>query len=133
MRERVLGATASRGVDVVLDSVGRTTQEVSLAVLAPFGHLVHYGDASGPPLAIDPDRLYDRSLKISAFTLDVNDQPERWAEVRRDLLRWVEEGSLRLTVSAVFPLAAAAEAHRLLESRQAVGKIVLSVDADLAG
>lgn len=127
LRERVLGATGGRGVDVVLDSVGLATQEVSLAVLAPFGHLVHYGDASGPPQPVDPDRLYERSLKISAYTLNVDHQPERWAEVRRDLLRRVEEGSLRLTVSAVFPLAAAAEAHRLMESRQAVGKIVLRV------
>ena len=127
LRERVLGKTGGLGVDVVLDSVGRATQEVSLAVLSPFGHLVHYGDASGPPQPVDPDRLYERSLKISAYTLDVNQQPERWAAVRRDLLRRVEEGSLRLTVSAVFPLAAAAEAHRLMESRQSVGKIVLSV------
>jgi NADPH2:quinone reductase len=128
LRERVLGATGGRGVDVVLDSVGRATQEVSLAVLAPFGHLVFYGDASGPPQPIDPDRLYDRSLKVSAFTLDVNHQPERWTVIRRDLLRRVEEGSLRLTVSAVLPLATATEAHRLLESRQSVGKIVLRVD-----
>jgi NADPH:quinone reductase len=128
LRERVLEATGGRGVDVVLDSVGRATQEVSLAVLAPFGHLVFYGDASGPPQPIDPDRLYERSLKVSAFTLDVDHQPERWREIRRDLLRRVEEGSLRLTISAVLPLASAAEAHRLLESRQSVGKIVLSVD-----
>lgn len=127
LRERVLAATGGRGVDVVLDSVGRATQEVSFAVLAPFGHLVFYGDASGPPQPIDPDRLYDRSLKVGAFALDVDRQPERWTVVRRDLLRRVEEGSLRLTVSAVLPLAAAAEAHRLLESRQSVGKIVLSV------
>lgn len=128
LRERVLGATGGRGVDVVLDSVGRATQEVSLAVLAPFGQLVFYGDASGPPQPIDPDLLYERSLKVGAFSLDVDRQPERWTVIRGDLLRRVEEGSLRLTVSAVLPLAAAAEAHRLLESRQSIGKIVLRVD-----
>lgn len=128
LADRIRKATEGRGVDWVLDSVGRATQEVSLAVLAPFGQLVFYGDASGPPLPIDPDRLYERSLKISAFMLNVDHRPELWAAARQELLRWVEEGSLRLNVSAVFPLAEAAAAHRLLESRQAVGKVLLSVD-----
>jgi NADPH2:quinone reductase len=127
--DRMLRATGGEGVDVVLDSVGRATQEVSLAVLAPFGHLVNYGDASGPPPPIDPDRLYERSLKISSYTLNVDYRPERWAAIRKDLLRSVEEGRLRLNVSTVLPLAAAAEAHRLIESRQSVGKIVLGVSS----
>src|SRR5215213_6309208 len=59
--ERVLSATDGRGVDVVLDSEGRATQELSLAALAPYGHLVHCGDASGPPLPVDPDRLYEKN------------------------------------------------------------------------
>jgi NADPH:quinone reductase len=125
--QRVLDATGGRGVDVVLDSVGRATQEASLAMLAPFGHLVFFGDASGPPLPVDPDRLYERSLKMSAFTLNVDYQPELWTAARQDLLRWAEDGSLRLTVSTVLPLQEAAKAHELLESRQSVGKIVLKV------
>ncbi|HWN41719.1 MAG TPA: zinc-binding dehydrogenase [Thermoanaerobaculia bacterium] len=44
-------------------------------------------------------------------------------------MRWVEEGSLRLIVSAILPLADAAESHRRLESRQSFGKIVLDADA----
>ncbi|HVR95656.1 MAG TPA: quinone oxidoreductase [Thermoanaerobaculia bacterium] len=127
--QRVLAATGGRGVDVVLDSVGRATQEVSLASLAPYGVLVFFGDASGPPLPIDPDRLYGRCLQIGAFGLDLDYQPETWAAARQDLIRWVEEGALRLIISSVLPLAEAAEAHRLLESRQSVGKILLNVDA----
>lgn len=125
--DRVLQTTGGEGVDVVLDSIGRATQEVSLAMLAPFGHLVNYGDASGPPPPIDPDRLYERSLKVSSYTLNVDYRPERWVEIRKELLRWVEEGQLRLNISTILPLARAAEAHRLLESRQSVGKIVLDV------
>lgn len=127
LARRVLDATDGRGVDVVLDSVGRATQDVGLEVLARFGLLLFYGDASGPPLPIDPDRLYERSLKIGSFTLDVNHRPELWKEARQELLRWVEDGSLRLTISAVLPLADAAEAHRRLESRQSFGKILLDV------
>lgn len=125
LARRVLDATGGRGVDVVLDSVGRATQDVSLEALARFGLLLFYGDASGPPLPIDPDRLYERSLKIGSYTLDVNHRPELWTAARQELLRWVEDGSLRLNVSAVLPLAEAAEAHRRLESRASVGKILL--------
>jgi NADPH:quinone reductase len=127
LARRVLDLTEGRGVDVVLDSVGRATQDVGLEVLARFGLLLFYGDASGPPLPIDPDRLYERSLKIGSFTLDVNHRPELWKAARQELLRWVDEGTLRLTISAVLPLAGAAEAHRRLESRQSFGKIVLDI------
>lgn len=126
--QRVLDATGGQGVDVVLDSVGKDTQDLSLAALAPYGHLVCYGDASGAPPPIDPDRLYERSLKVSAFTLRPDFRPEAWRTARQELLRQVEDGSLRLTISRVLPLAEAAEAHRLLESRQAVGKLLLAVD-----
>jgi NADPH2:quinone reductase len=126
--DRVLAATGGRGVDVVLDSVGQATQELSLAALAQYGHLVCYGDASGFPPPIDPDRLYDRSLKVSAFGLRLDIHPEIWRAARRELLRQVEDGTLRLTISRVLPLAEAAEAHRLLESRQVVGKLLLAAD-----
>jgi NADPH:quinone reductase len=124
--QRVLAATGGRGVDIVLDSVGRATQGASLASLAPYGHLVHFGEASGPPRAISPDDLYERCLKVSAFGLNLQYEPEKWNAARRDLLRSVEDGALRLTISRVLPLAEAAEAHRLLEGRGVVGKMLLS-------
>ena len=123
--QRVLAATRGRGVDVVLDSIGLATQQASLACLAPYGHLVHYGEASGPALPVDLEWLYYRCLKVSAFGLYLDDE-ESLAAARRDLMRRLEEGSLRLTVSRVLPLEEAAEAHRLLESRQVVGKVLLS-------
>lgn len=55
----------------------------------------------------------------------MNHRPELWKTARQELLRWVEDGSLRLTISAVLPLEEAAEAHRRLESRQSFGKILL--------
>ena len=126
--DRVLAATDRQGVDVVLDSVGKATQELSLAALAHYGHLVCYGDASGFPPPIDPDRLYDRSLKVSAFGLRQDVRPETWSAARQDLLRQAEAGKLHLTISRVLPLGEAAEAHRLLESRQVVGKLLLATD-----
>lgn len=126
--QRILAATDGEGVDVVLDSVGLPTQEVSLAALAPYGHLVHYGEAGGAPLPVSPDQLYERCLKISAFGLRMEVRPEAWRAARLELLQAVEDGSLRLTIARVLPLAQAAEAHRLLESRQVVGKLLLATD-----
>jgi NADPH2:quinone reductase len=68
--DRVRALTDGRGVDVVLDSIGLPTQAASMAMLAPFGELVHFGDAGGFPAPINPDDLYARSIKISAFGLD---------------------------------------------------------------
>ena len=122
--ERVAAATGGRGVDRVFDSVGKATQIQSLAVLAPYGELIYFGEASGPPDPVDPDLLYSRCLKVGAFGLYIDD-PATWAIARRNLLAWVEAGELRITISQRFPLAEAAEAHRLLEGRATTGKMVL--------
>lgn len=120
----VRAANGGHGVDAVFDSVGRATQADSLAVLAPYGHLVFFGESSGSPAAIHPDELYDRSLKVSSFWL-ATDPPECWARARRELQHWVLEGKLRVTLGQTFPLAEAAEAHRRLEQRQTQGKLLL--------
>lgn len=123
--ERVAAATGGRGVDRVFDSVGKATQVQSLAMLAPHGELIFFGDASGPPAPIDPDHLYGRSLKIGAFGLNVDRDPAAWVIARRRLLEWIEAGELTISISRRFPLAEAAEAHRLLEGRATIGKVVL--------
>ena len=124
--ERVRALTDGHGVDVVFDSIGLPTQAASLAMLAPFGELVHFGDAGGFPAPIDPDDLYARSLKISAFGLDERHDPLATAQVRRDLIAWAADGSLRFLIGRTLPLVEAAEAHRLIESRGTIGKIVLT-------
>jgi NADPH:quinone reductase len=122
--ELVRAATEGRGVDAVFDSVGRATQAESLAVLALYGHLVFFGEASGSPAPVHPDELYPRNLRISSFWLAA-DQPDRWDTARRELQEWVVAGRLRVTVRQAFPLADAAEAHRRLELRQTQGKLIL--------
>ena len=122
--ELVLGANDGRGVDAVFDSVGKATQADSLAALAPYGHLVFFGEASGSPTAIHPDELYGRSLKISSWWL-ATDPPERWVEARNDLQHRVLEGRLRVTLGQTFPLAEASEAHRRMEERRTHGKVLL--------
>jgi NADPH2:quinone reductase len=123
--ERILEATAGHGLDRVFDSVGKATQVQSLAMLAPYGELIFFGDASGPPAPVDPDHLYGRSLKVGAFGLNVDRDPQAWIEPRRHLLEWIESGDLKVSISRRFPLAEAAEAHRLLEGRATIGKVIL--------
>ncbi len=118
------GATSGAGVNVVFDSIGLTTQQQSLAILAPYGRLVHFGEASGAPESISPAVLYARSLSVAAFGLEVGETPA-WATARTSLLSWVASGALRLSVSTTLPLARASEAHRRLETRQTVGKVIL--------
>jgi len=124
--ERVRALTDGRGVDVVLDSVGLPTQSASLGMLAPFGELVHFGDSGGCPAPVDPDDLYGRSLKISAFGLDESHDPIAAARARHELVEWAADGSLRFVIGGTFPLAEAAEAHRRIESRGTIGKLILT-------
>lgn len=123
--QAALALTAGRGVDVVFDSVGRATQAVSFAVLAPHGLLLYYGDASGMPAPIDVDSLYARSLQVGAFGLDIERDAEATAAARRDLVAALAAGELRVSVQKSFPLAGAAAAHAAMESRRTTGKIVL--------
>jgi len=120
----IRGYTDGRGVDAVFDSVGRATQAESLAVLALYGHLVFFGEASGSPAPIHPDELYPRNLRVSSFWLAA-DPPERWTTARRELQELVLAGRLRVTVGQSFALADAAEAHRRLEQRETHGKLIL--------
>ena len=117
-------ANGGRGVDAVFDSVGRATQADSLACLNLYGHLVFFGESSGSPTPIHPDELYGLNLRVSSFWLAA-DPPERWETARRELQEWVVSGQLRVTLGQIFPLAQAADAHRMLEQRQTQGKLIL--------
>ncbi len=123
--ERVFALTQGRGVDVVIDSVGKDTQSQSVGMLAPFGRLVFFGEASGAPQPVVVERLYPRSLSVGAFMVDPALSPSLFAQARDRLVEGVVNGSLQLTVAPPIPLSQAAEAHRMLESRSVVGKVVL--------
>src|SRR5215469_5025385 len=67
--EEAMRLTDGHGVDLILDAVGKPTFEKGLSCLAPFGHLVLYGRAGGPPDRLDPIRLFAKSLKVSGFAV----------------------------------------------------------------
>ena len=118
--------TDGRGADLILDAVGKPTFGPGLKALAPFGHLMVYGRAGGPPDPLNVLRLFERSTKVSGFALPVvfgmPDVMRKGIEASFALMR---EKKLRLMIGKSFPLAQAADAHRLLQSRQSVGKLVL--------
>jgi NADPH2:quinone reductase len=119
--------TDGAGVDVVYDSVGQATFEKSLDSLAPLGSLVIFGQSSGPVPPFDTAVLNAKgslSLMRPSLTHNVSNH----ADVARragDLFNWIMAGRLNVTVGNSFPLSEAARTHRMLESRQSCGKILL--------
>ena len=119
--------TGGAGVEVVYDSVGRTTFDGGLAVLAPRGTMVLFGASSGPVPPVDPQRLNQGgSLFLTRPTLGhyVAGRDELLAR-SEELLGWVGAGAVRLRMEHEYPLAEAAEAHRALEGRRTTGKVLL--------
>ena len=119
--------TKGAGVQVVYDSVGRTTFAKGLDCLAPRGMMVLYGQSSGPIEPVDPQILHQKgSLFLTRPTI------AHYVASRAELLErasavlgWVADGSLKVYIGREFPLAAAAEAHTELEARRTTGKVLL--------
>jgi NADPH2:quinone reductase len=119
--------TGQGGVDVVYDSVGRTTFAKGLNCLAPRGMMVLYGQSSGPVDPLDPQVLNQKgSLFLTRPSL-VHYVASRAELLERAsaVLGWVADGTLKVRIGREFPLAAAAEAHRELEGRRTTGKLLL--------
>ena len=125
--DEVLRLTDGRGVDLILDAVGKPTFAEGLRCLAPLGHLILYGRAGGSPEPLDVSGLSAKSQKVSGFMLPTVTRgfPDKTRESAERCFALMREGRLRLHVGKTFPLAQAAEAHRYLESRQSTGKLLL--------
>jgi NADPH:quinone reductase len=121
--------TDGHGVDVVYDSVGKTTFDKSLKSLRPRGMLVLFGQSSGPVPPFDPSILNARgSLFLTRPSLAhyvATREELLWRA--GDVLNGVKSGGITLRIDKTYPLAAAADAHRDLESRRTAGKLLLSV------
>ncbi|MGH9588178.1 MAG: quinone oxidoreductase family protein [Acidobacteriaceae bacterium] len=122
--------TEDRGVDVVYDSVGKTTFEQSLRCLRPRGLLALYGGSSG---AVPPFDLIGLSQMGSLFI--TRPSLKHYVLTRKELewragevLRGVEAGTLKVRVQHSYPLAEAAQAHRDLEGRKTAGKLLLETE-----
>lgn len=125
----VMRLTGGRGVDVVYDSVGKTTFDKSLKLIRLRGMMALVGQSSGPVAPLDPSILNQRgSLFLTRPSLG------HYLATRDELL-WragevlslVESGELKVQISGRYPLSDAAQAHRDLESRKTTGKLLLGV------
>ena len=124
--EEIKKATDGEGLQAVYDAVGETTFEKSISCLGRRGHMVLYGQASGPPPLIDPRRLGNGSLFLTRPGLaDYTSTRDELEQRAGDVLNWVKSGDLKLRVEHVFPLSEAPEAHSQLASRATTGKILL--------
>jgi NADPH2:quinone reductase len=121
--------TDGRGVDVVYDSVGKTTFEKSLNSLRPRGMMALFGQSSGPVPPFDPNILNGKgSLFLTRPSLGhYTSTREELLWRAGDVLRWIDDGKLKIHIGKVYPLADAADAHRDLEARRTTGKLVLAV------
>ena len=118
--------TDGQGVDVVYDSVAKTTFDKSLNCLRPRGYLALFGQSSGPVPPFDLSRLSRGSLFITRPGLGHHaaDREELMGRAG-DLFEWIASGTLKLRIDRTFPLQDAAAAHRALEGRQTTGKVLL--------
>ena len=119
--------TNGKGVDVVYDSVGKTTFDKGLNILRPRGMMVLYGGSSGAVPAFDPIVLTQKgSLFLTRPSLG-NYIATREELVARSgaVLGMITSGTLRLRIEHTYPLAEAQRAHRELENRKTTGKLLL--------
>jgi len=120
--------TNGHGAQLIIDGVAKSTFAGDLEAVAMFGHIVIFGAASGPADPISPNALMARSVTVSGGSLFHYAATREDVQRRsREVLRGMKEGWLKLRIDHVIPLAEAEKAHRLLEGRQTVGKIVLKV------
>ena len=119
--------TGGLGLQVVYDSVGKTTFEKGLNCLTRRGMMVLYGQSSGPIGSFDPQVLSQKgSLFLTRPTI-AHYIATRAELVTRagEVLSWLKSGTLKVRIEHEFSLAEAAEAHRALEARKTTGKLLL--------
>jgi NADPH2:quinone reductase len=121
--------TGGRGVDVVYDSVGKTTFDKSLSCIRPRGMMVLFGQSSGPVPPFDPASLNPRgSLFLTRPNLAHHVATRDELEWRAgDILNLVKSGALTVRIAGRYPLADAARAHRDLEARKTLGKYLITM------
>jgi NADPH:quinone reductase len=128
--KQVEQATEGKGVDIILDVAGGQTLIESIPLLAPSGRLISYGVMSGNLPALPPESLMDLMLGMkrlegfSILTL-MQQHSDLIVQGRQALYSYVEQGKVRPRITQTFALKETIAAHRQLESRSTVGKIVL--------
>jgi NADPH:quinone reductase len=128
--DAVRDATGGKGVDLILDIMGGSYVNRNLAALAVDGRLVQIGLMGGESASIDLRRVLGRRLTLTGSLLrprSVDEKGQIAAALAREVWPLLEAGTVKPIVYRTFPLDDAAAAHRLMESSEHVGKIVLTM------
>lgn len=126
---RVKELTDGKGVDAVMDSVGKDTFDGSMNCIKPFGMMICFGSSSGKVPPLDINVLAAKgSLKITRQTLfnHIADH-ETCQQMAQHLFAKVESGAVKIRIDQRFPLEQVADAHRALESRSTTGQTILTL------
>jgi NADPH:quinone reductase len=119
--------TGGKGVEVIYDSVGKTTFAKSLNCLKPRGYMVLYGQSSGPVEPMNPQILNQKgSLFLTRPTLGhyvLTRDELLWRS--GELFSWMASGDLKVRIDRTFALSQAASAHTYMEDRNTKGKVLL--------
>jgi NADPH2:quinone reductase len=120
-------AAAPTGVDLLLDAVGGATLTSGIDLLAPLGRAVVYGAASGELISLPIRSLFGLKTVVGFSLLAWRAaRPAQAREEMTEVAQYLSDGRLRTHVQATLPLTEAAEAHRLLEDRSTIGRILLT-------
>jgi len=119
-------AAAPGGVDLALDAVGGTVLTSTIDLLAPLGRAVAYGAASGELISV-PIRSLFGLKNVAGFSMLAwrAARPEQARAEMNEVAQYLRDGRLRADIRASLPLTEAAEAHRLLEDRSTIGRVLL--------
>jgi NADPH2:quinone reductase len=123
--DAVRAATAGRGVDLVVDSVGGRILAGSVQCLVYRGRLISVGSAGRDPQPFDISTLGKGNHSLTGVFLGAEITNPRTRKMIADRIADVASGALEVLVDRTYPLAEAADAHAYIESRQAVGRVVL--------
>jgi len=126
--EETMKLTNGKGVNVIYDSVGKTTFLKGFDCLAKRGHLVSCGNASGKADPLDILLLSKGSYTVCRPVMsDYVPTREEFVRYSTEIFDWINNGILKFKIAASIPLKDAASAHKLLEGRQTTGKVVLTL------
>lgn len=122
--------TGGRGVDVILDSIAGAVSEKSIECLAKYGRLVHFGNSSGEIGHFQTKDLHSSCRSVLGFSFGTTrkERPYLLSDTANHVLRYLADNQLKIKIGRRLNLSEASEAHRLVESRNSIGKVLLTVD-----
>lgn len=123
--EQVMKLTGGKGVDLVVDPVGGATLAGSLGALAYRGRVSLVGNAGREPMKVDVSSLMGGNRSLTGVFLGAEIMTDRVHDMIQDLIEQAARGDLEVLIDRTFPLSEAAAAHAYIESRRAVGRVLL--------